>query len=342
MRQETVYLEPQAEKRQDDDRYVRERISKYNTGHFYVSLHRALFGGKMSPRYRGQHETLDSGQLINGDPDINRIHNRGKDIVEVKSASWKDRRPSFTPEQIRNHSYKFSQRLLDSKDNSPDLELAIYLFGKEKKYPFLFGYSASKSAQILCKYTDQALIMPSNVFYALVSSLIVKELDKTASKSQTAGIHMNRPSANIINSMMSLDNPLEKLLSNLQSKEHENPEALKKVTGMLRLEETKFKDYSSSDITDLRIRVIDGEKEGKYQVKPFPIRKFYLPAKAKKEWLNDFKKNHRMLLEEVLGVADLYFEQNEAYETYERPDHLRTDWDKIEQTLLPKLDNLPF
>ncbi len=313
-----VDLVPQKPRREEGDRYIREQRSKENTGAFYVGIHQALFGGEMSPRYRGRHTELLSGQMINGDPDIRRQHSYGNDVVEVKSASWVDRRPSFTLEQLRNHSFRFLQELISEGAKMPDYQTAIYLFHHSSRgYPFLWGASASDAIRAMSRETHVGLVLPSNLTYALALSMKSTELDKTASKSQTAGVFRHRPPQKIIYALSESRAPVGQLEDYLRN---EGPKLEKEVVSRFRLGDLKVKDISSEEFSpNLRVEVAEHGKEHSFKVKPFRVRQFVMPKKANLEWLADFKQNHQFFLEEILGVRDLFYEEHEGGDAAEPP-----------------------
>jgi hypothetical protein len=101
----------------------------------------------------------------------------------------------------------------------------------------------------------------------------------------------------------------------------------------LMLDRISVKTINSSDLGDIFCQgysLDSGEKYNHpYKVNPFKITQYYLNGDDRVKWLDNLRSNHRYLLEEVVGVRDLFYENFEASDSYELKSELvRQESDK--------------
>jgi hypothetical protein len=339
-------------KRKEDDLHLRASNSKKDIGSFYVELYASIFGGVVSPRFKGRHEFLMNGDRRNMHPDILRKTPFGTDLLEIKSISNMDKRPSLSEEQVENLFYKFLFRIYSNQDSLPEFEQGVFHYGSASKYIHAYRYSTKDFIRILSKSTHNLVITPSNLnLFSYICSRKVS-FDRESTKSEEkcvsylrypkwlstalASISTNEEVADFFSGFIDAK-PKQKVSSYGFFPEYitsMTEEKRKEIfIDSLMLDRLRVKTFNSSDLGDIFCQgysLDSGEKYNHpYKVNPFKITQYYLNGDDRVKWLDNLRSNHRYLLEEVVGVRDLFYENFEASDSYELKSELvRQESDK--------------
>jgi len=307
-----VILEPnlieQNLKRDKYDLWIRWGIAIKNQGSFYTQLYSDLFGGEVAPMFKGEHDVLPNGELRNIHPDVSKKYKNGIKITEVKSTSLKNNRPLLSREQIENSWYTFSQHLIE-KNEQPRSELAIFRYGTPQKYIHLHYYSTQDFIRILSKSTKDLVILPSNL--ALFSSMISRKTkkDRSETKSEAKCTNYHRCPSGFLTEICRNEDPIKYLFSLTLDDDSKTPEYMRHLSPELRadlilnklmLHKLKVKRTSSDEIAEIKCR--------RYKFQPFTITSFSMDSADNKKWLEQYKQHHKLFLEDLVGVRDLYEE----------------------------------
>jgi len=295
--------------RYEGDIWIRRSVAGKNLGSFYTSLYAALFGGEVSPLFKGRHDVLPNGELRMHTPDIIKESYAGATETEVKSISLRDNRISISREQLENYFNALLVKYCLKKEKYPEFELGVFRYGNPHKYVNLHFYSTEQFMNILFKSTHELVIMPSNL--ALFSFMCSRHSprNRAGTKSETKCTSYHRYDSKFLSSLANAKQPIDYLLS--VPFEYDAPEAFEALStrdradilcDKLLIDKLDFKRFSSENIGEV--------KSGESAFVPFRVTQFFMQDKYRQKWLRQFAKHHRYILEDLVGVRDLYQENH--------------------------------
>lgn len=304
-------------KRFEGDRYLRDQVCKGNTGEFYCQLYAALFGGETSPRFKGEPDILSNGELRNFHPDIRRQEREGEVLVEVKSCSYRDKRPRVSLEQTENYFYLLYKRLSEQEQKLPEVETAMFRYGRKSKHPFLLGSSSQTAVRKLTSMTRDLVVIPPNLLMLGLYFANRASMDKSSSKSCTKCIVNERYPTWFLTTLNMTQDPIDVLCSMTEKGFETN---FGRGSGFRQdfrsLSQREREKIILEDLMIDKLKVMKTSSEAIVQriswdgveVKPFQVRKFFMKRSDRLKWLEKFMQEHRYMLEELLEIRDLYEE----------------------------------
>lgn len=300
-------LQDQKIKRYKGDLWIRRNIAGQNLGSFYTSLYSALFGGEVSPIFKGNHDILPNGELRNHNPDIVLQKSTNTTEIEIKSISLRDNRISMGREQLENYFNALLVNYLLKGEKNSEFKLGIFRYGHPKKYVNLHFYSTQKATEILSRSTHELVIMPSNL--ALFSFIAARHQarNRDGTKSETKCTAYHRFYSKFLTALANEEDPMNYLFS--MPFQDNAPEAFASmyhkviaelIFDKLLIDKLDFRRFSSEEIGNINCRG--------YNFKPFQITQFFMQEQDRQKWLKQLAKHHRYFLEDLVGVRDLYEE----------------------------------